>query len=319
MIFANCQSGALGQILMEHKGFSSVYEWEFLPAVQDIKEQDIPDVITKVKNADLFLYQPVSVDPIRPIELSSDYLVKQVKPSAKVISFPSIYFDGYFPHLQTFKGYVSALNLVHDYFIAYACSIGLSVEQTIQLIQNDNLYPKEVSIRLAGESLKNLSDRESEFDLDIKISDFIRGNYKKVKLFNQFNHPKRVVFKYISEQILEKIGFENPCIDEAGDSHLDGIMTPIYRSTYKNLQCKFNEEYSIYSGLNNPRLTQLEVVKSFFAFYQKQNLEEIKMHVLQTKPFVSEIVDKKVNGLVARLTRTVTRYVTLLRGIYAAD
>lgn len=316
VIFANCQCRALAQTLMENRQFSSTHEWDFLPAVQNLSEQHVPEVLAKVRAADLFLYQPVSEDPARPAEITSAFLCEQVKPSAIALSFPSLYFDGYFPHLQTLKGYISTLYLVHDYFIAYACAIGLTVEKTLTLIQSEDLYPRDVSIRLAEASFNNLAEREREFDLDIKITQFLRDNYRREKLFNQFNHPKRPVLKYIAEKILTKIGSQNPLLAEIGPSHMDEIMTPIYKSTYKNLELKFDEDFYAYNGTGNTRLSQPEVVRNFYDFYRQHDLSEIKRHITETKPFVAHIIENKTSNIVTKFSRTAKRYLSVVRKVF---
>jgi hypothetical protein len=290
IVYANCQSYALAQTLLENIEFSSTYEWVPIPPVQNLKEINIPEVTSKVKSTDLFIYQPIAKSHNRPKELSSKFLIRFVKPKANIISFPSIYFDGYFPHLSTFKGYVSTLNLVHDYFIAYACSIGISEEETFELVQDQKLYPEKLSIKLAEKSLKRLKDRESYFNIDITISEFIRENYQRIKLFNQFNHPKRAVFKYIAESIMQKLGIASHFIDEEGPSHLDKIMTPIYRSTHKNLKLEFEEDFECYNGLNAKGESQKVVISEFFKFYKLKNLDEIMHHVSKIKPFIPKII-----------------------------
>ncbi|MDH4317075.1 MAG: WcbI family polysaccharide biosynthesis putative acetyltransferase [Desulfobulbaceae bacterium] len=316
VIFANCQCRALAQTLMESHEFSLCYEWDFLPAVQNLSKQHVPEMLAKVREADLFLYQPVSEDPTRPVEITSAFLREQVKPSATALSFPSLYFDGYFPHLQTLQGYISTLYLVHDYFIAYACAIGLTIEETLSLIQSEDLYPKDVSIRLVEASFNNLADRETEFDIDIKISRFLRDNYRREKLFNQFNHPKRPILKHIAEKILAKIGLEKPLLPEMGPSHMDEIMTPIYKSTYKNLELEFKEDFYTYSGTGNSRLTQLEVVRSFFDFYRQRNLPDIKRHVSEVKPFVVHIIENKRNSIGSKIRRSAMRYFSVVRNVF---
>lgn len=295
VVYANCQSNALAQTLMENIEFSSVYEWVPIPPVQTLREIDIQEVISKVESADLFIYQPITTSHNRPKELSSDFLTKVVKPRANSISFPSIYFDGYFPHLQTFKGYVSTLNLVHDYVIAYSCAIGLSEGETFELIQDENLYSEKLSSKLADSSLKKLEYRESQFNIDIKVSGVIRENYRRIKMFNQFNHPRRVVFKHIAESIMRKIGIINFYIDECGPSRLDKIMTPVYRSTYKNLKLEFEEDFECYNGLSGKGKKQRDVISEFFEFYKLQNPREIMRHVSRTKPFIPKII-KDITG-----------------------
>lgn len=291
VVYANCQGEALARTLLENSEFAAIYEWLPLPPVQLLTAEKAQEVLAKVRQADLLLYQPVAATRKRPVELSSAFLANQVKSGGTTISFPSIYFDGYFPHLETLNRLVSILNRVHDYCIAYSCSIGLTVEETIEIIQSDSLYPKEISLQQVENSLNNLSSREEESNLDIRVSPFIRENYRREKLFNQFNHPKRSVLKHVSEKVLDILQMESPFIHESGASHLDAIVTPIYKSTHRNLQLAFAEDFTTYNGVRNATLNQDEVVKRFFDFYATQDLEEIKKHIFKTKPFVADLID----------------------------
>jgi hypothetical protein len=292
VIFANCQNNALALTLLENNEFSSKYLWSEIPPIQNVTRSDVDDIVKKVRDADLFIYQPIAISPYLPVEMTSNFLKSQLRDNVTAISFPSMYFDGYFPHLQTLKGLVSTLNLVHDYFIAYACAIGLEEQQVLSLIKKDVFYPRQLSKDLAAKSIENLRNRENQNNVEIKLSEFIETNYKNKKLFNQFNHPKRDVLRFVAESILTKIDIENYKIEPQGKGYLDVIMTPIYRSTYNNLKLKFEEDFNIYNGLNNSRLTQEDVVYRFFKFYKSNiNLRELKEIVISCKPFVAEIME----------------------------
>lgn len=323
VVFGNCQTWPLARTMLENKEFASRYRWEKIPWVQDINEGHVAEVLEKVSNADLFLYQPVAPKPAsrpkakrsflrkllrrtrrpeallkpqiassgRPREIDSIFLNEQLKDGAISISFPSAYFDGYFPHLQTLNGMVATLNLVHDYFIVYAYVIGLTEKEILSLMQRDDLYPRQASVDLALKSLENLRSREEKNKIDVRLSDFIANNYKARKLFNQFNHPKREVFRYLAESILAKIGIEHARLDDSGASHLDMIMTPVYRSTYNNLELAFAEDFITYNAKGNLQLTQEEVVHGFFDFYRQADTAELKQMVFQNKPFVPEILE----------------------------
>lgn len=292
VVVANCQGGALVKTLKENQEFSSAYEWISLPYIQDLNKYHISEVLEKVRLADLFLYQPISLTSNRPEELTSDFLIKQLKRDAVSLSFPSLYFDGYFPHLGTFKGHTSVLNLVHDYIIAYSCSIGLSENETIQLIQGDDLYSTEVSLQLLERSLKDLKERESRFKIDIRVSDYIESNYKYIKLFNHFSHPTKLIFKYISQKILDILTIDNT-IKSEGIGYLDAIITPIYKSTYVNLNLQFIEDFDGYKGVTG-NVKTADVVFKFFELYSKFNLSEIKLHIAQAKPFIPQIVESRI-------------------------
>lgn len=277
---------------MANKEFSSIYKCLPIKPVHRLVEKDVPEVINKIKAADLLIYQPIFSSPARPETLSSEFLISKTKYGAHKISFPSIYFNGYFPHLDSFKGYVNELNLVHDYFIAYSCSIGFTEKETIELIQKENLYPKDLSLRLVKQSLKNLKNRETQFHIDIKLSDFIEDNYRHIKLFNTFNHPNKDIFRYTAESIMREIGIENYSINPNDASNLDNISAPVHKSTYKNLKLDFQENFNNYNTLKEQGKSQKEVVSEFFKFYKRLNPDEIKCHVSKTKPFVPQLINQ---------------------------
>ncbi|MBD3842296.1 MAG: hypothetical protein IE909_10500, partial [Campylobacterales bacterium] len=101
----------------------------------------------------------------------------------------------------------------------------------------------------------------------MKISNFIQEEYQNIKLFNQFNHPKGIIFDKLANQIFQNLNL--PTIEESLDSTtgLDGIMVPCYKSTYKQLGLKFTENFSQYSTVEGPK-EQDEVVYKFINFYK---------------------------------------------------
>lgn len=289
VVFANCQSRALALTLMEDSEFSSIYNWLKIPAVQNINADNIDLVLKSVCEADLLIYQPVSESHKRHSSLSSDNILKKVKPGGTALSFPSIYFDGYFPTLQSFKGKSSVLNLAHDYFIAYCFSIGLNVKETVSLIRSDNLFSKSLSNNLLNQSIDNLEIKENEANVDIRISGFIKENYKKYRLFNQFNHPKRPLFKYLADAIFKELGFVNSFVEDVGASHLDTIYVPTYKSIYKNLELEFKESEGLYICGNGTEVELDFVVNEFFKFYGNLNKKEILSHIDFEKPFIKDL------------------------------
>ena len=291
-VFANCQSTAIAKTLLENREFNQKYRYVPIKPVQLLRDDDAHKVCSIAKEVDLFIYQPIKSTPRRPETLTSLYLLNQLSRTAVSVSFPSIYFDGYFPHLQSLNGWVAKLNLVHDYFIAYLSSKKFLVSDICSILQNDNLYPKELSISLFNRAVNELENREINENIDIHVSSFIKENHKTSKLFNQFNHPKRKVIRFVAESILSKIDIDNFLISEEGPSHLDEIVTPIYRSTFKNLELNFHEDFELYSTLKNKEMLQKEVVSEFYDFYNKQDPEKIKESVKKFKPFIVDIVDK---------------------------
>lgn len=287
VIFANCQSLAIGRTLSESVEFTEKYNWHFIPAVQDIKtKEQIERLVQCAKTADVIIYQMVNNNKF-PKEVNTNYVLSLVKESCKKISFPSLYFDGYFPHLSTMDGKLGPLSLVHDYFIASAYVLGLSESQTKSMILSDDLYDKDFSQQHALVSIENLSEREKV--LDIKISDYLSLHFRERLLFNQFNHPKREVLAYVCNQLLQRLDVTQK-VDSQGTGYLDGISTPVYPSTVKALELQFERE-ELYEGKNG-KFELDYVISMFWEIYDDLGKEFVLSQIEIKKPFVLEIVAK---------------------------
>lgn len=295
-IYANCQSKALINTLIENTIIKNEYNFLPIKPVQLLKVADIADVIHKASIADIFIYQPIKKTDHRPMELTSKFLIEKLKKKAIPISFPSIYFDGYFPHLSTLNGEKSVLNLVHDYIIAHAFQLGLSLENTFRLIQSSTLYPKQLSTQLYSDSINNLIARETAENIDITVSSFIKQNYKKFRLFNQFNHPTSKIFTYVTREIFKIIGITQDEKNENKNEYLDSIKTPIYRSTYLNLSLEFKEDFLTYNSTLGKKINQRYIIKQFFDFYSK--IDQIQLRdIISKKTFIHEIVNEECKKL----------------------
>ena len=159
------------------------------------------------------------------------------------------------------------------------------------VINDDNLYSKTLSENFCFKSIKDLRKREEESNIDIKVSEYIRKNYMKEKLFNQFNHPKRVIFEFLTKSILERIGINN-VVSLSSIGYLDGTSTPIYPSTLKNLELEFDEigNDKLYFGIGG-EIKQEDVVSKFYELYTTIDSEEIYNNIKKFKPFVIKLVD----------------------------
>lgn len=292
VIFANCQSGAIGRTLQESSAFNRAYEWIFVPPVQMLNDEDkIQHLLQSTKMADVFIYQ--EVDNFNwPSQLKSKYLLDLLKPKCKAISIPSMYFDGYFPHLATMQGRSGPLNKVHDYFIAAGFVYGMSRSQVKEMILSDSLYSASLASQFVDNSLSELEKREAH--LDVKISTYIKDHYQKRKLFNQFNHPKREVIEYVCSEILTKLGVIEHSFDSDKVGYLDAVRTPIYPSTLQGLKLQF-EEQDQYRSLGG-FLTLDDVVDGFFSVYAEMNNKWLKDFIQDKKPFVLKLVNQYLAG-----------------------
>lgn len=285
-VYGNCQADGLAKTLLEYEDFSSNYEYIPLKAVQDMQVRDIPYVEQTMGKCDLIIYQHISRN-YSIAQLSTTNLLPHISSNTRLISFPSLYFGAYFPHLGTFNGVKSILNLVHDYVIMYGYVLGIEQQRLLEIIQSDYFYYEALSQKLLRDSLEFLRKREESNKVDVRISDFVAENYSSKKLFNQFNHPKRPVLEHVSIGILDILNMsqrKNLGYDEEMN-YLDNIITPIYRSTYINLGLKFNEDFNSYKGVEG-FITMPHVISAFYATYGNMDEELIRNKVVSTKPFI---------------------------------
>ena len=297
-IYGNCQIYALLQTLLEYKDFKENFDYIPLKAVQDLRLADVGYVVKAIEKSDLIIYQHVSkYYGIRA--LSTARILSHAKINSIPISFPSLYFDGYFPHLAMLPGRKSVLlDTVHDYVIMYGYLMGLEQQEIIEVIQSEDFYSEELSNRLLKKSINDLIKREESNNVDIKISDYIKKNYRFQKLFNHFNHPRRPIFEYITFQILDILGMaKNKYLHYDGqEGYLDAMSTPIYRSTYNNLALMFPEDFSTYNTTKG-LVKMPEVVSDYYSTYDTMDKTFMMNKVLANKPFIiqrfNEIMPEK--------------------------
>jgi hypothetical protein len=313
-VYANCQGPALAKTLLETKGFRDVYEYQRIKPVQTLKSEDFDQVKNTVAESDLILCQPI-LSPSRPQKGAGGMLkfikslVRQTIPAmrrpawtgtkdllkyaakdAEVYSFPSLYFNAYFPHLDALN-IRSVLNRVHDFFIAYSYVKGNSVEKTLRLINSEKLYPQEMSLSLADRSLNELKKREDVNKVSFTISEFIERNFKTTKLFNQFNHPKKPVFVFLAQKILSELKIDFSLDEFSTTTGLDGTSIPTQKSTYANLGFAFEEDFKSYRISPTQFMSQEDVVKEYYKTYDSVDKKLIKSLVKRRKGFVCDLVD----------------------------
>ena len=93
LIYANCQNQPIAKYLNRSAEFNREYLIHRFPVHNLIEKQTtIPSEL--LQKVDLFIYQPVK--DIHG-ERSSKAVLAKLSPRCKKISFPSLYFKGYFP------------------------------------------------------------------------------------------------------------------------------------------------------------------------------------------------------------------------------
>jgi len=226
-IYMNCFGKVLRDYLLEIPDFASAYTTTVFYVMDSVTTVDI-DLI---KVCDLFLYQDISAvalkstDPNTDLtQYTTDYIVScLLSHGCRKISVPSVYFSGYFydgipqsklpEHIKsqkTLSGKPCA-----DYFPNYcfnaqllrlAMEPGIPALQIVRTLSNPALYDKSLVLKNLETTLNNLKERETRNKVDIPLTEFIRTNFRKKRLFHTTNHPTIVIFEHVINRIFELLG-----------------------------------------------------------------------------------------------------------------
>jgi hypothetical protein len=249
LFIGNCHNNGLIHFLSQSNQFKNTYDikqyanWELIESKESIPINDI-------KNADLFIYQPLSdvhgcysTNP--NVENSIGSFVKN---SCKKISYPYVYCSSLWPIIQAAKGENRWFgNKPIDDLIKK----GHSFSEIIEMYDND-LIDWQYSSRF-NETLNILKDKESITDL--KISSYIEDNISKELLFLIPQHPTSKIFHKLSNDILNILGMDElitDCINSINDAKLldttysrPDCMFPIHKSVTKNYNFSFSDNYEL--------------------------------------------------------------------------
>ena len=243
IIYANCQNELLAEYLSKSALFNQEYSIKRFPAHLLIQgKTTIPQHL--LKQAKLFIYQPVKEAHGKA---SSKYLLDRLSADCQTISFPSLYFTGYFPqyyknpHKKVIKSiYPFGIIPEGDINIANILEQEQNIDKIALQLQDADFYTSEFLINNLNSSLEELARRET--NLDVKVSQFIRDNYQQHRLFYVHNHPTDILGIYIVNKILNQIDLpqlEQKMSGNPASGILDNTQIPIYPSVIKHLQLDF--------------------------------------------------------------------------------
>ena len=212
LFYGNCQICCLGNTI----NLSPLTK--IIPCFNDsdILEDTFKSI---VEDADIIVTQPINDNYKEKFFLSTNYVIKNCKKSAKIFIIPSLHFDFYYPDLM----YKIKENNTHESEPAdyhYKCVID-NYEKGIhyifgKYINNEAYKSYEELINTAENSIKELQRREDLMDnfvlvnsnvTLIKFSQFIEKNYRDKLLFYSMNHPVALCIQVIAERIKEHLGF----------------------------------------------------------------------------------------------------------------
>ena len=232
-VYGNCQADPIGALLLNNAQFNSQFEIVRFPKpVYMLKDTDWSAIHAIVSSVDLFIYQQVG--DAFGAKLSSDNLMANTKSSAICISYPSLFFNAYFPqvnYLRYLPKQVNQFSEYHDMVILESFllhkNIAEAAERAKTICLDPHYYSAAEVLQFVNNSVGELKRRES--NLDIQVSGFLQEFWQEEQLFFSMNHPSRRVLLEVCDQILTLLKITNKSIPGTFE-HLGETILPVYQS-----------------------------------------------------------------------------------------
>lgn len=241
VIHANCYRRIWDTCLKSSEEFNSVYTIYDNPQIHLNTEKKIRE--SALNHCDLLITQYIRSDNEFGYFLSYEYIKKQVPESCRIVVIPNLFGLGiaFFPQARMLHNLEERRNRnifpEVDENIEKLFREGNDWKQIEEKLKRD-VYKKEDIVSNFKTYINRILKREEVWD--IKISDFILGNYKTEKIFFDTRHPTNFVLEEIIRRLLDFLGMDTTfqhSVDEISEEEL-----PVYPCVKKALGLKWDIE-----------------------------------------------------------------------------
>ena len=243
VVNANCHGPAVIKYLRLSSDFNETYMVYPVPEIQ--LNNEIPSNL--LKNIDLYIHQDIRENNSVSYKLSDAYICPQLKANAIDICIPNLVGMGkwMFPSLgkldKLMPTHTGLMNVFfRDYVLDEAVNQCGSFEEYRDFWINYKYDSAEHEKRF-NNFMNKLCEREKNWD--IKISKFIKENYRHIPCFVDASHPSKYVMKEIGRQVASILGLND--IDDAGSKSGLGISVPIMHDISSYFQLDFETPLEI--------------------------------------------------------------------------
>ena len=164
---------------------------------------DIP--VNILKEADIFIYQPINEKyGIYSIDNNiKKSIITYLKDDCNKICVPYLYFDSFFPLCKKNfdDGYDGGNLHIYNNILNNESILKLKKLYSYEeIIHKYNNYDIDFNFKNRfEENINRLLEKEKL--CNVKVSDFILNNYKKMQLFEMHHHPTSILIIYFTQQI----------------------------------------------------------------------------------------------------------------------
>ena len=203
---ANCQGEPLIQRLLACPAFAERYEVRLV--TNYVKEPMPEDALGRCS---LFLYQHLGA---KWGDLASERLLERLRPDARSLCIPNMFFKGYWPFWSGEPGFDYRCTHLDEFI-----DKGLPPEETVMLFLRSDVARLHDLDALAEASVEH--ERAREAHTPVKYVDEIVAGYGDEQLFNTVNHPKARLMNHAAAGVLKELEFEPP-----GQAALEALGEP---------------------------------------------------------------------------------------------
>jgi hypothetical protein len=232
IIFATCQGEAISKFLNTSKEFTDNFiitnvshNYKYINDNASYFDANIG----VIKNADVFIYQPLDS---RFGKNATDYIKTLLKPTCKTISIPFVYNFSLWSIVQTLKGDTNDKEWdKRDEYVKLLLNIEVIDDLIKEGISSKNilkLYDRNaIDYKFAERHEKTMNIlKEKDKLVDIKVYNYICENIIKKRLFLYCSHPTSFIFIHMTNQILKIFNLKE--IDEnVYDINFANLVLPI--------------------------------------------------------------------------------------------
>ncbi len=236
---------------------------------------------------DLYVYTPRVLDRdsayfLAPDELPADCKVVSVSNLVAPLYWPQVerridVHNQFYLHPYNVKRNVSFYHTLYrreDQNINKMILEGKTSKQIVECLSSDEFYSREQVDKHFRVTLKLIDIAEQS--VEIKISDFIRENYRKVMLYQNAIHPNKIIICEYIRRLFKAIGVSTHEIESFESQwplhiHQSGDV-PIYPSVVKNMNLEFVEDekkYEILTGRGVQYMTFEEYTEHYVEYTRK--------------------------------------------------
>lgn len=201
-IHGNCQARAIALMLQEVHPNWRIESYEVF---SDVIISENLMYRSHVREADLVFSQPVHDGYRERDDLSLNWIRANVKPGARVVTYPSMHFEGQIIGTRSLS--ISGFEMPYtDVLMLHLIYSGIGTNEIKDIMLSEKTYDDTFINYEATRSLKEIYRREESDKIDVRIGSFVEAHLSLDQMFHVINHPRRFLLCYVANALLRIIG-----------------------------------------------------------------------------------------------------------------